>query len=183
MLIERDQMVLVVIDIQDRLAAAMERRNEVVAATVKLVKTASLIGAPVLATRQYPQGLGETDAAVGDALTYANATIVDKTAFCCGREPSFVNALERFGRNQVVLAGMETHICVVQTALDLLGRGMRVHLAADACCSRHERDHELALARVRQSGGVVSVFESIAYEAVGQAATDEFRGLLGIVKG
>ncbi len=107
---------------------------------------------------------------------------VDKTAFCACGEPAFLSALESFGRPQVVIVGMETHICVTQTALDLLGRGYRPQVVADACCARRPDDHAIALDRMRAAGVVVTTTQSVMYEAVGVAATDEFRALLEIVK-
>jgi nicotinamidase-related amidase len=187
-LVDRDDLVLVTIDEQERLASAMSRRDAVIAATERLVRVTALVGAPIIATRQYPKGLGDTEPAVLDTLDQVEragtrVVRVDKTAFCCGAEPAFLEALESLGRGQVVIAGMETHICVTQTALDLVARGFRVHVAADAVCSRADSDHETALARMRDAGTVVSVSESVMYEAVGRAATDEFRELLAIVKG
>ncbi len=186
-LVDRERLVLVVIDIQDRLAAAMPDRDRVVSRTRQLIRLAKLVDAPAIVTRQYPQGLGETDSEVENALRAAEAeglrlARIDKTAFCACGEPEFLAATEATGRNQVVIAGMETHICVVQTALDLSGRGYPVQVVADACCSRDPKIHEIALDRLRAAGVVVTVTESVLYEAVGVAATDEFRALLQIVK-
>lgn len=178
--IDRDDVVLVVIDIQERLAAAMERREEVVAVTARLAKVASLIGAPVIVTRQYPKGLGGIVPELAEAL--ARAVVADKTSFCCGGEPSFVEALRATGRRQVAMVGMESHICVVQTALALLESGYRVHVVEDGTCSRAVRNHDSAMARLRAEGVVVTTSESVMYEAVGQAGTEEFKALLGIVK-
>lgn len=187
-LVERDAFVLVLVDIQERLAAVMPRRAEVVAAAVRLAKTAGLVGAPVLVTRQYPEGLGGTVAEVEEVVTTLAAagvrvTGVDKSAFCCAAEREFVQALRAVERKQVVITGMETHICVAQTALSLVADGYDVQVVADACCSRSDADHEVALARMRQAGVVVTTSESVMYEAVGRAATEEFRALLAIVKG
>ncbi len=186
-LVDRDQFVLVVIDIQERLAGAMPDRDRVLARVPQLVRLAGLIDAPAIVTRQYPRGLGESEPAIVDVLAVVEAsglgvTHIDKTAFCACGEPSFLAALEATGRDQVVIAGMETHICIAQTALDLLGRGYRVQVVADACCSRDPEDHRTALDRMRAAGVVVTVTQSVMYEAVGVAATDEFRALLEIVK-
>jgi len=178
--IDRDDVVLVVIDIQDRLAAVMERRDEVVGVASRLARVAQLIGAPVIETRQYPKGLGGTVPELAEVLE--TATVVDKTCFCCASEPGFVEALQATGRRQVAIVGMETHICVSQTALALLDGGYRVHVVADGVCSRFARDYEIALARLRAEGAVVTTSESVMYEAVGRAGTDEFKALLGIVK-
>ena len=186
-LVRREDAVLLLVDMQERLAATMERRASVLDNAVKLARTAALIGVPMIVTRQYPQGLGDTEPVLERALlalAEAGATVVgvDKTAFCCSVELEFMEALGATARTQVVIAGMETHICITQTALDLAARGFAVQVAADACCSRDEASHETALQRLRSAGVVVTTTESVLYEAVGRAATDEFRALLTIVK-
>ena len=179
-LVRRDAAVLVVVDIQERLASAMPRRDAVVATAVLLARAADVLGIPVVLTRQYPRGLGDTVA----ELLWAEGTegAVDKTTFDCLREPGFVTRLEKTGRRQVVLAGMETHICVAQTALSLVGAGYDVHVVADAVCSRRDTDRDTALARLRAAGATVSVAESVLYEALGEAGTPEFKAVLDLVK-
>ena len=184
----RGNAVLIVIDVQERLTVAMPRRDAVVAATGKLVLTAALIGVPVLVTRQYPKGLGDTDPALLSAIDVAQqagvyAGVIDKVAFDCFGETAFVTALRDTGRTQLIIAGMETHVCIAQTVLSGLGRGFDVHVAADACCSRGDENHRLALDRMRNAGAVVTATESVMYELVGEAGSEEFRALLGIVKG
>lgn len=183
----RDTAVLVLIDMQERLAAAMSDRERVLAAAVRMTRAFALVGAPIMFTRQYPEGLGPTESVLEDVLlglAEEGATVVgvDKAAFCACREPGFLDALGARDRPQVVLAGMETHICVTQTALDLAMRGFQVHVAADACCSRDVMMHNIALERLRSAGVVVTSSESVMYELVGCAATEEFRSLLRIVK-
>jgi nicotinamidase-related amidase len=184
----RDDAVLVIVDEQERLAVAMQRRETVLAATVGLLRTATLVGVPVVVTRQYPKGLGDLEPALADALAVAeaaNADIgrADKSTFDCFAEPLFASALDATGRKQIVLVGMETHICITQTALSAMRAGLDVHVVADACCSRDDANHGLALDRLRAAGATVTVAESVMYELVGEAGTDEFRALLGIVKG
>jgi nicotinamidase-related amidase len=186
--VSKQAAVLVVVDIQERLAAVMERRSGVVDSTMKLVRVAALTGMPIVATRQSPAGLGDLDQAVAGALAEAEAvgtrlTRVDKVAFDCFADPAFVEAIGQAGGRQLVVVGMETHICIAQTALAALRRGLDVHVVADACCSRNAAAHEVALARLRAAGAAVTTWESAAYEVVGAAGTDEFRELLGIVKG
>jgi isochorismate hydrolase len=185
-LIDRERAVLVIVDIQERLAAVMDRRDQVVAATSRLARTAALVDVPIIVTRQYPEGLGGTTPDLESVLVDlaqegAHVSGVDKTAFCCAREHEFLEALSATGRSQVILTGMETHICVTQTALALLDE-YQVQVAADACCSRDDSNHDLALDRLRSAGAVVTTSESVMYEAVGRAATDEFKALLKIVK-
>lgn len=183
----REDALLVVVDIQQRLAAAMERRDAVAATTVRLIKTAALVGVPIVVTRQYPEGLGDTDPTVAhvlDEVEQAGHTLyrADKVAFDCFADPGFAEIVSASGRKQLVLAGMETHICIAQTALHGLRSGLEIQIAADACCSRDADAYAAALDRMRAAGAVVSWSESVMYELVGAAGSDEFRSLLRIVK-
>jgi nicotinamidase-related amidase len=186
-LVDCDRAVLVVVDIQEKLAAVMPRRETTVAVAVRLVRAAGVLGVPVLLTRQYPDGLGDTVPEVGEAYSGLpqdlKAGIVDKTAFCCDRETAFVSTLDATGREQVVLCGMETHICIAQTALALVAGGRRIQVVADAVCSRRDEDRDIALARLRAEGVVVTTSEAVMYEAVGRADVPAFKDLLRIVKG
>jgi len=185
--VRSDDALLVVIDIQERLAAAMHRRDAVVGASRKLVATAALVGMGIVVTRQYPRGLGELDATVEDSLMAAESggarvSRIDKVAFDCFADPAFAETVAGSGRHQLVLAGMESHICIAQTALGALERGHEVHVVSDACCSREPDAHAVAMGRLGLAGVVVTTWESVAYEAVGAAGTDRFRALLEIVK-
>lgn len=187
-LVRSEDAVLVIIDVQERLAAAMDQRDEVLAKCVMLAKAAVLAGMPIVVTRQYPKGLGETLPELQSVLLAlasggGRVQSVDKAAFCCAEEHAFMDALAATGRSQVVIAGMETHICVAQTALALHEMGRDVQVVADACCSRRPADHEIALDRSRAAGVSVTTTESVMYEAIGVAGTDEFKRLLAIVKG
>lgn len=175
-----DDAVLVLIDVQERLAAAMEHADRVVTGCILLSEVADVLGIPVIVTRQYPRGLGDVVPALEPVAT--RAQMVDKVTFDCLREPSFVAALEGTGRHQVVLAGMETHICVTQTALSLERQGYGVHVVADAVCSRRDDDRDVALSRLRAAGVVVTTAESVVYEALVRADTPVFRKVLEIVK-
>jgi nicotinamidase-related amidase len=185
-LVDRDDLVLLVIDVQARLAAAMEGRDSVVGVVARLVRAAAIVGAPVIVTRQYPEGLGgtvpEVEGAVDEVRGAVPVNVVDKTAFCACEEPGFLAAVDSTGRRQVAIVGMETHVCVTQTALALEGAGYRVHVVEDGCCSRRVRDHETALARLRSQGVTVTCSESVIYEAAVRAGTGEFRRLLAVVK-
>lgn len=185
--VARESGVLVIVDIQHKLAAAMERRDQVVSTARKLVGAGAVLGVPIIVTRQNPAGLGgtveELETALYDAAKEGARVLgVDKMAFCCAAEHDFREALVSTGKHQVVIAGMETHICVTQTALALVEEGYQVHVVADACCSRRDEHHEIALDRMRHAGVIVTTSESVIYEAVGRAGTDVFRSVLGIVK-
>lgn len=185
-IMNRADAVLVVVDVQERLAAAMPKREQVMREVVFLCKVAGVAGVDVVATRQYPRGLGEIEPGIREALAAvggsAHVSIADKMVFDCFQEPDFCAALEATGRRQLLLTGMESHICVTQTALSARVRGYDVHVVADACCSRDTSSHEVAMARLRAAGVVVTVAESAAYELIGEAGTPEFKQLLGLVK-
>lgn len=186
--LERATASLVIIDVQERLAAAMPSRERVLSRAGLTVRAAGIVDMPVLVTRQYPQGLGDTEptlvSMIGERQSPDPAAwTVDKVAFDCFEEPSFVEVLCASSRRQLVLAGMETHICVTQTALSALREGFDVHVVADACCSRDDSCHEYALRRLVAAGAVITTAESVAYELVGRAGTPEFKMLLEAVKG
>jgi len=185
--LHRDTTALVVIDIQDRLAAAMAHRERVIASTALLLSVAAIVGLPVVVTRQYPKGLGDHADEVSAALQRAadagvEISQVDKVSFDCFAEPGFAEAIKGLGRRQLLLAGMETHICVCQTALAGVRADFETHVAADACCSREDDNHASALLRLGNAGAVVTTSESAAYELVGAAGTPEFKALLAAVK-
>jgi nicotinamidase-related amidase len=186
--LSHDDTVLVIVDVQERLAAAMSRKEAVVRQASLLAHAAAITGCPIVVTRQYPKGLGDTERPLAQRLDDlaaqgASVEVVDKVSFDCFAEPAFVEELERIGRSQVLIAGMESHICVVQTSLAALDRGFDVHVAADACCSRENPIHDLAIMRLSRAGAVVTTAESAAYELIGRAGTPEFKALLAVVKG
>lgn len=186
--LSRDDALLIVVDIQERLAAAMERRERVLGRTALLIRAAAIVGVPILVTRQYPKGLGDIEEELAAVLAQvggdgATVSFVDKLSFDCFGEQAFCDAVADSGRGQLLLAGMETHICITQTALAGLREGFDVHVVGDAVCSREQECHELALSRLAHGGAVVTTSESAAYELVGCAGTDEFKALLAAVKG
>jgi len=174
MLIKADQSLLLVIDIQERLAPAIHDTAAVTAHNLWLLEVARRLAVPVLATVQYPKGLGPLVPALADKL--APEEIVEKIYFsavadgCLENEPAFA-------RRQVVITGTETHVCVLQTALDLLGRGKEVFVVAEAVGSRRPEDKALALERLRQAGCVIVSREMVAFEWLHRAGTDLFRAV------
>ncbi len=171
---------LVSIDAQERLAAAMPEkpRRQLLANSLRLTRAARLLDLPVLFTRQYPQGLGEIHP---DLAAEAEAP-VDKTCFsCCGADDFLRQVLDSH-RRQVVLTGMETHICVLQTALELQREGLEVFVVEDAVCARHKRYHKNALHRLRQAGIIVSNHESVLFEWLRDAAHEHFRAISAMLK-
>ncbi|WP_414041084.1 isochorismatase family protein [Acidithiobacillus sp. M4-SHS-6] len=176
MRIEARQSLLLNIDMQDRLLGAIPEaeRNQAIQNSTRLLAAAAALEIPRLATAQYPQGLGPIRE---DLRAYCPQTFA-KTAFSCWRDPVIREWLEkRKDRPQVIITGVETHICVLQTALDLHSAGWQPIVVADACASRDSSKAESALWRLRQEGITVAVAESVFYEWLGDAAHPQFRSL------
>ncbi len=180
MLIRADAAILVVVDIQSRLAAAVENADAIIARARVLIDAARQMDVPLLVSEQYPQGLGGTDPRLG-ALP-PTAAVVSKLTFSCWREQGFQVRLDRLRRGQVVLCGMETHVCVLQTALDLRERGYDVFVVEDAVGSRRQSSKQLGLARMRDRGIDVVDSEMVVFEWAERAGTDQFRALSRLVK-
>jgi nicotinamidase-related amidase len=178
--VKADEAVLVLVDVQDGLARAMPPEDRWLESAALLARAAGPLGMPCIVTRQYPQGLGDTVRAVAEAV--GPHVPVDKMTFDSMAERGFCERLEATGRRTVVIAGIEAHICVTQTALSLARTGHRVHVVADAVCSRRPGDRETALARLRSAGVVVTTSESVLYEALERAGTQTFRDVLRLVK-
>ncbi len=179
MLIERAQSILVVVDAQERLAPAIAGGDAALANIALLLKAASRLGVPVLATEHYPRGLGPLAAALRTGL--APEAIVEKIHFAATGEPGFGERIEALGRSCAVIAGMETHVCVLQTCLGLLGRGggLRVVVVADACASRYEIDKRTALERLAAAGATVATTEMVLFEWLERGDTPAFKELIG----
>ena len=178
--LDRNNTLLLVVDIQERLAAAMADRDKVVANAGHLIAAAKLLGVPVVHTEQYPRGLGPTVPELRAALEPA-APIEKLTFDCCG-EPTFAPALEATQRSTVVVCGMETHICVLQTVLGLLAQGLIVHVAADAVCSRDAENWRTALEFMRDAGAVVTCTETLMFQLLVRAGTPEFKAIQNRIK-
>jgi nicotinamidase-related amidase len=174
--------ILAVIDLQEKLAAAMPKgvRDRVIDQVGILLTAAESLSVPVLVTEQYPQGLGPTESALLKKLPEETA-IIEKTNFSSAKVEAFAQALAATGRKQVFLAGMETHICVLQTALDLLGQGYQVFVIEDAVSSRAKGNQFNALQRMRLAGAVIINVESLIFEWLGDASHPEFKKLAKLI--
>ncbi|MFP5507461.1 MAG: isochorismatase family protein [Gammaproteobacteria bacterium] len=182
-LCHRDSSALLIVDVQTRLTAAMpaERRDAVLRSAGILIEAARVLGVPLLHTEQYPRGLGPTEAALAARLE-GTATRLEKTAFsCCGAE-GFDAAACADGRTQWILCGMEAHVCVLQTALELHARGLQVFVVEDGVCSRAEESRTNALARLRQAGVIVSNTESVLFEWLRDASDPQFKALSALIR-
>ncbi|BDV41984.1 hydrolase [Geotalea uraniireducens] len=179
--LDRNQAVLVVIDVQERLCAAMDQEvlGQLTANTGILLEAARELGIPVLATEQYVKGLGCTLPELRDR--FAGPAYEKMTFSCCG-DQSFLNRLAELGRKQVIITGMETHVCVLQTVLELLERDYRVHLVRDAVMSRRRDNWFIGLETARDAGAVITSTEAALFQLLRVAGTDEFKKLSKLVR-
>lgn len=169
---------LLVVDVQERLVPAVLGGPKLVQSVAFLARWARVAGVPVVATEQYPKGLGPTVPAVAEHLSQ---TAESKTRFSAAT-PAIIKQLHRDARRLILLAGMETHICVAQTALDLLAEDFAVALAVDAVAAGRLADHLAGLERLRQAGVVPVSVEMAVYEWLGDAAHPNFKELAGAVR-
>ncbi len=179
MLLDARDGVLFIVDVQTRLAAAMPDPEATIARATILLTAAERLEVPVVVSEQYPQGLGHTDERV---TLPAGARVFAKTAFSAARDPAILAHLESLGRRQVVLCGMETHVCVLQTALDLAARGFRPAVVADAVASRLPERRERGLARMAAAGVSVVDSEMVVFEWLGAAGTPAFKELSRLIR-
>lgn len=178
--LSKDNSVLVIVDIQERLAVAMDKKDRVVGNTLHLIEAAKLLSLPIIVTEQYSKGLGPTLPEIKSALT-AYAPIEKITFSCCG-EPGFMKAMSDTGRKQAIVVGMETHVCVWQTCLDLLREGYAVHLVRDAVCSRAKINYKTGLELARDAGAVVTSTEVAMFQLLVRAGSQEFKTISGRIK-
>jgi len=177
----KDEAVLVVVDLQERMIPAMREGAEAVAEAVKLIKGCRAIGCPVLVTQQYTKGLGGSVADVQEAFdTFEH---IEKSSFSVMGEECFREVLKGLGRKSVILCGVEAHVCILQSALDLIEAGYDVFLATDAISSRKERDERPAVMRMVHSGVIPVTVESALFELLDNDSKSEtFKTISRLVK-
>lgn len=174
MLMKREDSLLLVIDVQERLAPAMDSPREVITGCAKLLGVARRLNIPFILTEQYPKGLGQT---MYDLRKEAgeDAVFLPKVTFSCASDTAVMQAIKSSGRKQIVLAGIETHICVLQTALDLQAMGYEVFVVANACSSRQPVQKAIALQRLMLHGIDIVTLEMVFFEWLGSSDIPEFK--------
>jgi len=177
--LHRDDAVLLAIDIQERLVPVMKYGKQVIDNTNVLIKVAGQMDIPVFITEQYPQGLGRTVPEIEAAA--AKTSVFEKVTFS-GCTDEMTAALGQLGRKKVIVTGMETHVCVFQTVRGLLGAGYQVFLVQDAVCSRTKENFRNGLALMDAMGAVITNTETVVFDLLKRAATDEFRAALQLIK-
>jgi len=177
-LMARGDTALLVVDVQEKLVGAIAGGARVVWNVRRLVDGAKLLGLPVVATEQYPEGLGPTVTVLAERL----GALPSKTSFSCGGCPGLFQGLRDRGVCKILICGIETHVCVAQTAMDLLADGWRVYVAVDAVGSRFELDHRVALERMDSSGAVLTTTEAALFEWCETAGSPEFKQISRLAK-
>jgi len=189
--IEKKDAILVAIDFQEKLLPAMKNADELENTVAKLIKGCRVLGVDILLTQQYTKGLGETTAPILEALTCelfdgyvpkTTVTPIEKTDFSAMKVAEFREALKASGKNTVILCGIEAHICVQQTCLDMLEAGYEVFVINDCISSRSNSDKKYSVRRMSEAGAVCTTYESALYEMLGGAKEDGFKQISKIVK-
>lgn len=179
-ILEKNNTALLVIDLQEKLMPVILNSDRVIDKTTKLIQGFKVLNLPIFYTEQYPKGLGSTSASVKKELE--GLTPINKMSFSCFGADDLFLRLDDNNITSVVVAGVESHVCVLQTVLDLIANGFQVNLAADAVSSRTELDYVIALDRMRQHGAEVTTVESILFELLEFCGTVEFKSISKIVK-
>ena len=180
MLIKPDKSSLLVVDIQEKLAPAMSDIEGVVENTSILLQAAKRLSIPCLVSEQYPQGLGKTLESLQEL--FDDTARVDKVNFSCMGDEGFAKRFGALNKQQAVIVGIEAHVCVLQTAMDLLAENVQVFVVADATSSRKPESHSMALHRLSGAGAEIVTTEMVLFEWMGKAGTPEFKDLSKLIK-
>ena len=183
--LSRTRAALLIVDIQDRLLPAMP--DDIVADLLRntaiLIEAARRLALPIVCSQQYPRGLGPTTKPVEDALAgAANLHRFDKLEFSAAAAPEFAALAPKLDRDQWIVCGMETHVCVYQTARDLVARGYSAHVCADAVCSRARLNWEIGLKLMERAGAMITSTETCVFDLLHRAGSDEFKALSKVIK-
>jgi nicotinamidase-related amidase len=176
-LLSRDDSRLLIVDVQEKFMPVIPVARQLVANCRKLIEGATILGVPTFATEQYPKGLGATTPELAELLPDRPEKLRFSSSECLGWTAAAED--ERF---KIVVAGIETHVCIQQTALDLIAAGYQVYVPADAVASRHKLDWQFALQRLRDSGATITTTESVLFEWAEVAGTEEFKQIARLVK-
>lgn len=169
---------LLVVDLQEKLCPAIRSADNVVRQTLRLIEAANTLGIPTAATVQYPKGLGPLVDSLAEHFPNPEEKLSFSAAVCRQSLDRWISE----GRDQIIVVGIETHICVLQTVLDLIAEGLRVFVVAEAVAARHGHDHETGMDRMANEGGTITTVESVLFEWLGTADRPEFKSISKIIK-
>lgn len=179
-ILNRRQTALLIVDVQQKINSVMMDGQGVVQNILKLIEACRVFDIPVFITEQYPKGLGPTEPAILEALE--GQTPVQKMTFSCCGSQELIEQLKAENTRQLLVTGIEAHVCVLQTALDLLAQNFQVHIPTDAVSSRKELDYKTALERVSRVGAVLTTVEAALFEILEEAGTPEFKQVSKLIK-
>ncbi len=175
-MLEASNSLVLMIDVQERLVGALEK-NVIVEKSQKIIDGANILGIPVLATEQYPKGLGHTVVTLAD-----NTEVVEKTYFNALLEDGMLDKIKSYGKKQIILFGIETHICVYQTACALIEAGFEVYIIKDACASRNKYEFKQGIEAMRDNGAKISCVEMTLFEWLKGAKNPKFKEVQALIK-
>jgi nicotinamidase-related amidase len=178
--LDKDDTALVIIDIQERLAAIMKQREAVVNNCLHLVEIAKIMNIPIVVTEQYPKGLGRTVEEIVKAVP--DYKPIEKLTFSCCDELAFLKEIKALDKKTVMISGMETHVCILQTCIGLVRDGYNVHIVRDAICSRTKENWKTAIEFMRDAGAVITCTETVLFQLLKIAGTEEFKAISKRIK-
>ncbi len=179
-MIKRGRSLLLVTDIQGNLAELMHDRENIYKNLAIMIEGIKTLDIPILWVEQYPKGLGPTVQAVATHLT--GLAPLSKTTFSSLKEPAILERFTAFGRDQVLLVGIETHVCIYQTAMDMIARGIEVHVVEDAVSSRSPLNKKIGIEKISRGGGNITSVETALFELLGTAEDESFKKILALVR-
>ena len=177
---EREKSMLLVVDVQQAMLKAIDTWESTLRRVNQLIQAAQLLDIPILVTEHYKKGLGETVPEVKNAV--GQAAFFQKEYFSACLEDDFLETVRKLGRPKIVIVGMETHVCVLQTGMDLIQAGYQLHVVKNALASRYEEDWKTAVKLFRDAGAVITTAEIVIFQWACRSNTEEFRKILPIVK-
>ena len=180
MRITKEDSVGLIVDIQEKLFVHISEKDELLKNTDKLIKGLKELSVPIIVTQQYTKGLGDTIFQLAPLVTEEG--FIEKITFSCCDEPVFIDKIHSFNKKNIIIAGIETHVCVLQTAIDLLSQGYLPVIVENCISSRKLNDKKIALERLKQEGAIVTTLESVLFELCRMAGTEQFKAISKLVK-
>lgn len=178
--LDKDNTALVIIDIQERLASVMKVKETVIQNCLHLIELSKTYSIPIVLTEQYPKGLGQTVEEIRKALPEYKP--LEKMTFSCCEEQSFLDEIKKLNKRTIIIAGMETHVCVLQTCISLLKKGYSVHVVKDAVSSRAKENWKAGIEFMRDAGAVITCTEIVLFQILKIAGTEEFKAISRRIK-
>lgn len=179
-MLKKENTVLVIVDVQGKLAQLMHEKEKLYENLQKIIQGAKILNLPIIWMEQYPKGLGPTIPEIATLLPHQQA--ISKTSFSCCDESGFLTKLNAIGRHQVLICGIETHVCIHQTALDLIELGHEVQIVTDAVSSRTKENKEIGLQKMAIEGAKLTSVEMALFELLQIAGSEEFKAISKILK-